>query len=72
MCCIIMRMRNWEQEQIEKKHMLVCYVSPGCKERVKALARAKAMSISQVTRELVELSLPILESRWNNESGISP
>jgi hypothetical protein len=65
-------MRNWEQEQIEKKLMLTCYISPECKERVKALARERRMSISQVTRELVELSLPILEARWNNEHGSRP
>ena len=56
-------MRNWEQEHIEKKHMLTCYISPGYKERIRELARAKRMSISQITRELVEFALPRLEAQ---------
>jgi len=56
-------MRNWEQEHIEKKHMLTCYVSPGHKERIKALARERRMSISQLTRELVEFALTRLEAQ---------
>ena len=55
-------MRNWEQEHIEKKHMLTCYVSPGHKERIKALARARRVSISRLVREMVELSLLQLEA----------
>jgi len=56
-------MRNWEQEHIEKKHMLTYYVSPGHKERIKALARARRISISQLTRELVEFALTRLEAQ---------
>ena len=47
-------MRNWEQEQIIKKHLLACYIDPETKARIKAIARAKRMSIS-------ELALPKLE-----------
>ena len=64
-------MRNWEQEHIEKKHMLTCYVSPGHKERIKALARARRISISQLTRELVEFALPRLE-REAQQHDLSP
>ena len=56
-------MRNWEQEHIEKKHKLTCYVSTGHKERIKALARARRISISQLTRELVEFALTRLEAQ---------
>ena len=59
----MLRMRNWEQEQVIKKHQLGCYVSPEIKARIKALAREKHVSISQLTRELVELALPQLEQR---------
>jgi hypothetical protein len=55
--------RNWEQEQIIKKHQLGCYVTPEIKARIRALARAKRMSISQLTRELVEFALPRLEAQ---------
>ena len=65
-------MRNWEQEHIEKKHMLTCYVSPGYKERIKALARAKRMSISQLTRELVEFALPRLETQSDHDLNARP
>jgi len=43
--------------------MLTCYISPGYKERIRELARAKRMSISQITRELVEFALPRLEAQ---------
>jgi len=65
-------MRNWEQEHIEKKHMLTCYVSPGYKERVKALARARHISISQLTRELVEFALPRLETQSDHDLNARP
>ena len=55
-------MRNWEQEQVIKKHLLGCYVTPEVKARIKALARAKRVSISQLTRELVEFALLQLEA----------
>jgi hypothetical protein len=54
-------MRNWEQEQIIKKHLLACYIDPETKARIKAIARAKRMSISELARELIELALPKLE-----------
>ena len=56
-------MRNWEQEQIIKKHLLGCYVEPELKQRIKALARAKRMSVSQLTREMIESALTQLEQR---------
>jgi len=56
-------MRNWEQEQVVKKHLLGCYVDPETKARIKALARAKRVSISHVARELVEIALPQLEAQ---------
>jgi len=59
----MLRMRNWEQEQVIKKHQLGCYVTPEIKARIRALARAKRMSISQITRELVEFALPRLEAQ---------
>ena len=59
----MLRMRNWEQEQVIKKHQLGCYVTPEIKERIRALARAKRISISQLTRELVEFALPRLEAQ---------
>ena len=65
-------MRNWEQEHIEKKHMLTCYVSPGHKERIKALARARRMSISQLTRELVEFALTRLEAQAQHDLDERP
>jgi hypothetical protein len=65
-------MRNWEEENIEKKPMLACYVSPACKERIKALARAKRMSISQIARELIEFALPRLEAQGEHDHSTSP
>ena len=64
-------MRNWEQEQIIKKHLLGCYVEPELKQRVKALARARRISISQLTRELIEFALPRLE-REAQQHDLSP
>ena len=54
-------MRNWEQEQIIKKHLLGCYVDPDTKQRIKALARARRVTISQLTREMIESALARLE-----------
>jgi len=54
-------MRNWEQEQIIKRHLLGCYVEQAIKDRIKALARARRISISALMRELIELALPQLE-----------
>jgi len=65
-------MRNWEQEQIVKKHLLGCYVEPEIKARIKALARAKCMSISQITRELLEFALPRLEAQHDHDLSESP
>ena len=65
-------MRNWEQEQIVKKHQLGCYVTPEVKARIKALARAKRMSISQLTRELVEFALPRLETQSDHDLNARP
>ena len=56
-------MRNWEQEQIIKKHLLGCYIDPETKMRIKALARARRISISQLARELIELALERLEAQ---------
>ena len=48
-------MRNWEQEQIIKKHLLGCYVEPELKQRVKALAREAFIIIAcEPQREVVE------------------
>ena len=65
-------MRNWEQEHIEKKHMLTCYVSPGYKERIRALARARRISISQLARELIEFALERLETQSDHDLSTSP
>ena len=65
-------MRNWEQEHIEKKHMLTCYVSPGYKERIKALARARRISISQLARELIEFALERLETQSDHDLSKRP
>ena len=60
-------MRNWEQENIIKKHLLGCYVEPQTKERIKALARARRVTISQLTREMVELALTQLEAQSQHD-----
>ena len=65
-------MRNWEQEQVIKKHQLGCYVTPEIKARIRALARAKHMSISQLTRELVEVALPRLEAQAQHDLDERP
>ena len=65
-------MRNWEREQIIKKHLLGCYVEPELKQRVKALARARRISISQLTRELVEFALPRLEAQSDYDLNARP
>jgi len=65
-------MRNWEQEHIEKKHMLTCYVSPGYKERIRALARARRISISQLARELIEFALERLETQSDHDLSTRP
>jgi hypothetical protein len=65
-------MRNWEQEQIVKKHLLGCYVEPETKARIKALARAKRISISQIARELIEFALPRLEAQGEHDHSTSP
>jgi hypothetical protein len=65
-------MRNWEQEQIIKKHLLGCYVDPEIKARIKALARVRRISISQLARELVELALPQLEAQAQHDHSTSP
>jgi len=65
-------MRNWEQEHIEKKHMLTCYISPGYKERIKALARARRISISQLARELIEFALERLETQSDHDLSTRP
>jgi len=52
--------------------MLTCYVSPGHKERIKALARARRISISQITRELVEFALPRLEAQAQHDLDKRP
>ena len=54
-------MRNWEQENIVRKHLLGCYVEPQTKERIKALARARRVTISQLTREMIESALARME-----------
>ena len=64
-------MRNWEQEQIIKKHLLGCYIDPETKMRIKALARARRISISQLARELIEFALPRLE-REAQQHDLSP
>ena len=64
-------MRNWEQEQIIKKHLLGCYIDPETKMRIKALARARRISISQLVRELIEFALPRLE-REAQQHDLSP
>ena len=65
-------MRNWELEQVIKKNMLACYVSPETKTRIKALARAKRISISQLTREMIEFALPQLEAQHDHDHSTSP
>ena len=65
-------MRNWEQEQVIKKHQLGCYVTPEIKARIRALARAKRMSISQLTRELVEFALTRLEAQAQHDLDERP
>jgi len=64
-------MRNWEQEQVVKKHLLGCYIDPETKMRIKALARARRISISQLVRELIEFALPRLE-REAQQHDLSP
>ena len=68
----MLRMRNWEQEQVIKKHQLGCYVTPEIKARIRALARAKRMSISQLTRELVEFALTRLEAQAQHDLDERP
>jgi len=58
-------MRNWELEQVIKKNMLACYISPETKTRIKALAKAKRISISQLTREMIEFALVQFEAEQN-------
>ena len=65
-------MRNWEQEQVIKKHLLGCYVDPEVKARIKALARARRISISQLARELIEFALPRLEVQAQHDLSTSP
>ena len=65
-------MRNWEQEQVVKKHLLGCYVEPELKQRIKTLARAKRVSISQLTREAIEFALPRLEAQSDRDISTSP
>jgi len=65
-------MRNWEQEQVVKKHLLGCYVDPELKQRIKALARARRISISQLARELIEFALPRLEVQAQHDLSTSP
>jgi len=67
-----MGMRNWEQEQVVKKHLLGCYVDPELKQRIKALARARRISISQLARELVEFALPRLEAQAQHDLDERP
>ena len=66
-----MGMRNWEQENIIKKHLLGCYVDPDTKQRIKALARARRVTISQLTREMVELALPQLEANLARDGQVN-
>jgi hypothetical protein len=65
-------MRNWEQEQIIKKHLLGCYIDPETKMRIKALARARRISISQLTREMIEFALPRLEVQAQHDLSTRP
>jgi predicted transcriptional regulator len=65
-------MRNWEQEQVVKKHLLGCYVEPELKQRIKALARARHISISQLARELIEFALPRLEAQAQHDLDERP
>jgi hypothetical protein len=65
-------MRNWEQEQMIKKHQLGCYIDPETKMRVKALARARRISISQLARELIEFALPRLEAQAQHDLDERP
>jgi len=67
-----MGMRNWEQEQVVKKHLLGCYVDPELKQRIKALARARRISISQLARELIEFALPRLEAQSDYDLNARP
>ena len=55
-----------------KKHLLGCYVTPEVKERIKALARARRISISQLTRELVEFALQRLEAQAQHDLDERP
>ena len=54
-----------------KKHLLGCYIDPETKMRIKALARARRISISQLVRELIEFALPRLE-REAQQHDLSP
>jgi len=65
-------MRNWELEQVIKKNMLACYISPETKTRIKALARARRISISQLARELIEFALERLETQSDHDLSTSP
>jgi predicted transcriptional regulator len=67
-----MGMRNWEQEQVVKKHLLGCYVDPELKQRIKVLARARRISISQLARELIEFALPRLEAQSDYDLNARP
>ena len=68
----MLRVRNWEQEQVIKKHQLGCYVTPEIKARIRALSRARRISISQLTRELVEFALPRLEAQAQHDLDERP
>ena len=65
-------MRNWEQEQVIKKHLLGCYVDQETKARIKALSRARRISISQLARELIEFALPQLEAQSDRDLSERP
>jgi len=56
---------------VVKKHLLGCYIDPETKMRIKALARARRISISQLVRELIEFALPRLE-REAQQHDLSP
>jgi len=57
---------------VVKKHLLGCYVEPELKQRIKALARARHISISQLARELIEFALPRLEAQSDYDLNARP
>ena len=55
-----------------KKHQLGCYIDPETKTRIKALARARRISISQLARELIEFALERLETQSDHDLSERP